>query len=264
MGIATSDPAAAPDPTAAPDPVEYLDRAAASATGRDYKRRLLDALDLRPGQVVIDVGCGPGTDLPAMASAVTGIGAVIGLDLDPAMRSAARQRIRGVPAVSVVGGDAHALPLRAESVDRVRFDRVLQHVADPARTLAEVRRVLRPGGLVGLAEPDWGTLAIDDVDEQTSGAFTRFVAGRVRNSSIGRQLPRLATRAGLAVRGVEATAVVYRDPVEAEQILGLRRNLSRAIAAGAVDETAGRRWLERVSDGPALASFTFYTITASA
>src|SRR5262245_49000563 len=72
----------------APDPIEYLDRAATSRPGRDYKGRLLTGLRLRPGQVVLDVGCGPGTDLAALAAAVGAVGAasgdgrVIGVDTD--------------------------------------------------------------------------------------------------------------------------------------------------------------------------------------
>jgi ubiquinone/menaquinone biosynthesis C-methylase UbiE len=249
----------------APDPVRYLDGAAASATGRAYKRRLLAALGLRPGLTVLDIGCGPGTDLPAMAGGVAGgTGLVIGLDVDATMRTVAHNRGVGLDRVRVAGGDAHALPLRDASVDRVRFDRVLQHLAEPARALAEAHRVLRPGGVLGLAEPDWYTLVVDDPDRSTSDAFARFVAAKVRHGAIGRQLARLAAGAGFVVGTVDATAVVYRDPVEAEQILGLRRNLARAVAAGAVDEAAGARWLARVNAGPTLASFTFYTVTASA
>lgn len=48
-----------------PDPITYLDHAANA--GRAYEQRLLDALDLRPDHTALDIGCGPGTDLPAMA-----------------------------------------------------------------------------------------------------------------------------------------------------------------------------------------------------
>ena len=264
-----SGPAAGASPfgsVAAPDPVRYMDGAAASGAGRTYKRRLLAALDLSPGLAVVDVGCGPGTDLMAMSDLVgSGQGGlVVGVDVDAAMRKEAHDRGAALDCVWVAAGDAHALPLRAASVDRVRFDRVLQHLAEPARALAEARRVLRPGGVLGMAEPDWYTLVVDDPDQVTSDAFTRFVADKVRNGAIGRKLARLASEAGFALRTVDATAVLYRDPADAEQILGLRRNLARAVAAGAVDEAAGERWLARTQAGPTLASFTFYAVTAAA
>lgn len=248
---------------AAPDPIDYLDRAAASDAGRDYKRRLLAGLRLGPGQVVLDVGCGPGTDLAAPAAAVGERGRVIGIDADPAMVLEARRRTAGLGMVDVVAGDAHALPLGAGSVDRARLDRVTQHLEDPASALAELRRVVRPGGLVGLAEPDWHTLAIDDVDLATSAAFTRFVSDRFRQGAIGRQLVRLAGSAGFAVREVDATAVLFRDAATAEQILGLERNVARAVAAGAIDADAGEAWLNRVIAGPTLATVTLFTVIAA-
>ncbi|MGO4428012.1 helix-turn-helix transcriptional regulator, partial [Streptomyces sp. MCAF7] len=61
---------------AVPDRIGYLDRLAGTDVGRSYKRLVLDALDIRPGQTVLDMGCGPGTDLAALAEAVTPSGAV--------------------------------------------------------------------------------------------------------------------------------------------------------------------------------------------
>ena len=52
------------------DQIAYMDAAAATAVGLDYKRRFLDALEVRPGQTVVDLGCGPGTDLARHADAV--------------------------------------------------------------------------------------------------------------------------------------------------------------------------------------------------
>jgi ubiquinone/menaquinone biosynthesis C-methylase UbiE len=245
--------------TAAPDPVAYLDAAARTDAGRDYKRRLADALDLWPGHDVLDIGCGPGTDLPALSDVAA---TVVGVDADPAMVTVARQRLADRGNVSVRLGDALDLPVADASVDRARTDRVLQHVADPARAVAEAARVLRPGGLLGMAEPDWDTLAVDHPDVGLSRRFSRFVAGRVRNATVGRQLPRLAATAGLTVRRVEAVAVVLRDALLADQILGLRRNVARAVEAGALDADAADAWLHRLGAGEFLAGLTLYVVTA--
>jgi hypothetical protein len=63
---------------AAPDPVRYLDQVARTDPARGYKRAMVDALDLRPGQTVLDLGCGPGADLTAFADAVGPRGRVLG------------------------------------------------------------------------------------------------------------------------------------------------------------------------------------------
>jgi ubiquinone/menaquinone biosynthesis C-methylase UbiE len=245
------------------DRIGYLDRTAASDAGRDYKRRLLDALDVRPGQAVLDVGCGPGTDLPALAAAVGPDGTVTGVDRDLAMLAQARERTAALRTVGLPAGDAHALPVASGSVHRARADRVYQHLAEPARALAELHRVLRPGGLVALADPDWDTLAIDDPDLDTSRAYTRYVTGHVvRNPAFGRQAARLLAEAGFAVESVLAVPVMYRDHAAAAAILRMPAVAERAWRAGELPEPAARAWLERLRTGAFLAGLTLYLVTA--
>lgn len=240
--------------------VAYLDRAAASDIGRQYKQGLLGALHLAEGHSVLDVGCGPGTDLLALADAVGRTGVVIGVDREPEMLRRARQRTRAYPQVKIQAGDAHALPLHDASLDRARADRVLQHLADPSRAVTELRRVLRPGSLVALAEPDWDTLAIDAADTATSRAYTRYVATRVvRNATIGRHLGRLLHHAGFIVESVDATVALFQDYNCTETILRIPAVAERAWQAGALDEQLARAWLVDLTDGPFLAAFTFFT-----
>src|SRR5687767_12064304 len=98
------------DSTAAPDQIEYMDAAAGTAVGLDYKHRFVKALDLRPGNCVLDIGCGPGTDLGRLADAVGPGGSVIGVDRDPKMLAEASRRSANRANVSVRAGDAHQLP----------------------------------------------------------------------------------------------------------------------------------------------------------
>jgi ubiquinone/menaquinone biosynthesis C-methylase UbiE len=111
--------------TVKPDSVTCLDRLATSDLGRSYKQRMLDKLELRAGHSVLDLGCGPGTDLEALAQAVTPAGAVIGIDHDRDMVDAARTRTTGQAGVDVRHADIHDLPLSDRTADRARTDRVL-------------------------------------------------------------------------------------------------------------------------------------------
>ncbi|MCF3960764.1 methyltransferase domain-containing protein [Streptomyces fuscigenes] len=247
-----------------PDPASYMLRGAASEAGRTYKQELLDLLDIRAGQVALDVGCGPGTDLPALAERVGDAGIVIGVDRDRAMLERARERTDGLRGVELREGDAHDLPVDPGSVDRAKVDRVLMHVAEPADVLAQLRRATRPEARIGLAEPDWDTLIVDSEDLETSRAFTRFTTEEVvRNATVGRSLPRLAQQAGFRVETVRAMAPVYRDFHEADHTLGLGRNMQRAISGGHVDRDRGRRWIAGLSEGPVYASFTFISVICS-
>lgn len=251
--------------TVTPDSIVYLDRLAGTDLGRSYKGTMLDSLDVRPGQTVVDLGCGPGTDLHSLAEAVTTTGAVIGVDHDQAAVEAARERTARQATVAVHRGDIHDLQLADRTADRARTDRVLQHVADPVLVLREAHRVLRPGGRIVMGEPDWDTLTIDHPDSDLSHSSTRYVTDEVvRNARIGRQLPRLAAEVGFEVPTVIPVTPVFRDVQAADRVLGLGRTTRRAVAAGYFTGEAARRWLDHLAGGPFLAAVTFSIVVAEA
>ncbi|WP_328464257.1 methyltransferase domain-containing protein [Streptomyces sp. NBC_00448] len=248
---------------AVPDRIAYQDRLAATGAARAYKRAALDALAIRPGHTVLDLGCGPGTDLPALADEAGPGGTVLGVDRDPDMAARARTRTALLPSTHVQLADLHALPFPDASVDRAHTDRVLQHVADPARALAEARRVLRPGGLLVMAEPDWETLSIDHPDLDLTRAYTRHLTDRVvRNGAIGRQLPRLAAAAGFTVPAVLPVPTVFRDLRTADQVLGLQRTTERALAAGYFTPRTAAAFLDHLTRAPFFAAVTLHITTA--
>jgi len=259
-------PAGAPRP----DPIAYMTEVGASDSGRGVRERVLAALDLCPGQTVLDVGCGPGVNLPDLAAGVASHGLVLGIDHSPEMAGEAHRRwLASGPGtagrVVVLQGDDHALPLAGATADRARCDRVLQHVRDPAAAIAELRRVARPGAVLTLAEPDWGTLAIDAPDLAASTAFTRFTCDKVvRHARLGRQLARLADGAGWAVRSVEPLTLLFGDFPQADRVLGLTRNAARAVTAGYLGHDAAAGWLASLAQGPFLAAGTMFLVTAEA
>ncbi|YCK37176.1 methyltransferase domain-containing protein [Actinomadura sp. ATCC 39365] len=250
------------DPASRPDPISYLDHVASTDVGRGYKRQVLELLDLRPGQTVLDLGCGPGTDLAAMADAVAPAGRVIGLDRNSAMVAEAGARLAGRPQVEVRSGDVHELPVADGSIDRARTDRVLQHVDDPARVLAEFRRVARPGARIVMAEPDWEGMLIDSPRPDVGRTLARFISTEmIRHGTLGRSLARLCEEAGLTVRSVVTVAPVFRDLATADQVLGLRRNLVRAVGAGYL-EPGAEEWFDDLRSRPFLASALLFLVTA--
>ncbi|MGB6164837.1 MAG: methyltransferase domain-containing protein [Pseudonocardiaceae bacterium] len=247
----------------AADAIGYLDNITSSTLGLTFKRELLGVLDLRPGHTALDLGCGPGSDLAGIRERIAPTGLVIGIDHDSVMCEEARRRFRDFPDVDVRCGDAHALPLPNNSIDRVRAERVLMHVTDPPQVLAELRRVLRPGGMITLAEPDWDTLVVDHPDQGISRAFTRFASTElVRHGSIGRQLLRLCVDVGFRIRFVTARTTVHRDFSSAHAVWGLDMATERAVTAGYLTKKAGRNWLEYLRSGPFLGAITFFTVVA--
>jgi ubiquinone/menaquinone biosynthesis C-methylase UbiE len=245
--------------TVVPGRVGYLDRVAATESGRTYKRVMLEALDAKAGETILDLGCGPGTDLDSLAELVGPTGNVIGVDASDEMVERARER----STADVRKGDIHALPFDDNTIDRARTDRVLQHVSDPTKAVAEAHRVLRPGGVLVMGEPDWDSLAVDYPDIEVARAYTRHIADKVvTNGVIGRQLPRLAIAAGFEVPAVVPIISTFRELETADQILGFHRNTERAVKAGYFSAAQGEAWLEHLATAPFLATVTLYVVVA--
>ena len=109
-------------------------------------------LGVRAGQTALDVACGTGRALPHLRRAVDPSGRVIGLDLTPEMLAVARRYGRAADA-GLVLADARRLPVRTGGVDAVFAAGLLPHLPRPAQGLAELARVVRPGGVLGLFQP---------------------------------------------------------------------------------------------------------------
>lgn len=109
---------------------------------------------LPTGATVIDIGSGAGTDLLLAAIQVGPHGRAIGVDMTEPMRDRARRGAAacGLAHVEVREGEATALPIEAESVDVVISNGVLNLVAEKRAAVAEIRRVLKPGGRVQIAD----------------------------------------------------------------------------------------------------------------
>lgn len=112
---------------------------------------LVEAVRLLPGQSLLDVGCGRGELLAALASRFPGAGRLVGMDPSLAMLAQAKRGLRG--SIEWVLGEIEALPFEDASFDWVVCDCSFNHAADPGRAAAELFRVLKPGGRAMLAEP---------------------------------------------------------------------------------------------------------------
>jgi SAM-dependent methyltransferase len=184
-----------------------------------------------PGGLILDIGCGLGRDLARLES--HGLRA-IGIDLSAAMLA----RVAG-GAAPLAQADAARLPFRTASVDGIRIERTLQHVADPAAVLDELARVLRPGGTVAVLEPDYSKFRVDS-DLVPHGTWPAALL-TVRHPNIGGEVD-----ASLAARGFRIRDVVVESshgyafdnlPVDAEQVVRL------AVAQGRCDEWLAESWL---------------------
>lgn len=203
------------------------------------KARLLERLELSPGDRVLDVGCGAGHDLTALA----GVGAVpVGIDPSAHMLAESRRRVEDAAGVSLVRADGGALAFASASFDAALIERVLQHCADPRVILREARRVLRPGGRLVVFEPDWSSIGIDSDDPEVTDAVIRGAMLGVRQPRIGLQLRALLVDAGFRDVGCEPDIGSATSLDRLNWAFNIDRAIARATTAGLVSAAQADRW----------------------
>jgi len=249
--------------------VAHMDRMQAMDPFREVKRWNLALLDLRPGSRILDVGCGPGDDARTIAEIVGPTGSVVGIDASETMVATARRRLEGLDLpVEYRVMDAARLGFEGERFDGSRADRVLQHLADPERALAEMIRVTKPGGVVAISDTDWGMSAVDLSNRSMVRWMTTMIAENIPNGWIGRQLPRLFRSAGL--RAIEVVPHVILDTmgqlgppgVPPEKVAPML--VARARHEGILTEEEGEafaaEWQARMADGTFLRAIVMCTV----
>ncbi|MFI5842881.1 methyltransferase domain-containing protein [Catenuloplanes sp. NPDC051500] len=142
---------------------EYLTAAAASTGIRRVRETGLRMWGVGPGDRLLDAGCGNGEVARELAALLPGAD-VVALDHSADAVTAASKLDDGTPVTYQVG-DVYSLPYPDGHFDGVRTERVLQHLDDPDRAVAELARVLRPGGRMCLIDTDWPSLLYDGSPE---------------------------------------------------------------------------------------------------
>jgi len=224
----------------------------------DDSAALLDRVGLRPGQSVIDLGCGPRGILDMLAERVAPAGRVVGLDADPAHTAMAAEFAarRGLSGVEIITADARSTGLGTGTFDLVHARTLLINLPDPAGAAAEMLRLARPGGWVASLESDIEYArcypphsAVDRLCEIFTVAFRRNGA----DPWIGRRVQELFRQAGLENVQAEARVQMYppgnsRRTIRLDLVRSIRSHVLEMNLASAAEldelDTAARAHLE--------------------
>ena len=165
-------------------------------------------------------------------------------------------------------GDSHTLGLAPGSFDAVVAHTLFSHLDDPAQVLIEMRRVLRPEGLVGIFDGDYASMTFELADEARSRQMDDAIVGSLMtNPRILRRLPRLLKKAGFAVEVVIPSIITdvgnadfWKSSVEAWAKL--------VPVAGILNEAETTAWREELLDastrGEFFGSCVYYAYIARA
>jgi SAM-dependent methyltransferase len=208
-----------------------------------WAQLLLDELELRAGEAVLDVACGPGSVARLAAARVGPQGRVVGCDLSVAMLAIAEAKppVENGSAVEYHEAPAERLPVDDGAFDAVTCQQGLQFLPDRPAALAEMGRALRPGGRLGIAvwteidgAPPFRALA--DALEEVAGAD---LAGRFRGGPWGfpdpRQLAQLIEAAGFDEVRVSRRVLPLSFEGGAEQLVS---TLAATPVASEIDRLA--------------------------
>jgi SAM-dependent methyltransferase len=227
------------DVDAQSDPLAWvgaLDRVGGDPLYAPYKRRIVELLAPEPGGRYLEIGCGTGADAVALADRF-GV-EVTGVDRSRTMVAEARRR--GVE--TAVAADAHQLPFASGSFDGAWADRTFQHLADPPAALAELARVVRPGGRVVVADPDYGTQSVAGPDPALAARVLAFHCEAIRNGRLASGMASLFGDAGLGEVHWERHEIVVRRPNALDQALGLRDWAALAAERDLISPAETRDW----------------------
>src|SRR5205814_2002456 len=109
---------------------------------------------------------------------------------------------------------AYRLEFENDTFDGVFSHALFEHLAQPLGALAEVHRVLKPGGFAGLRSPDWGGLLVHPCDEATQSALSARTALQTRNGGnvhAGRHLGEWLRQAGFEAVTITASYEIYPE-----------------------------------------------------
>jgi SAM-dependent methyltransferase len=238
------------------DFVRYLDATRATDFFQEIKQRSYDLLGLRAGDHVLDLGCGTGEDVAALAPRVGSGGRAVGVDVSATMIAEAQRRTAGMGLpVEFVRGDAHHLDFPDGAFDGCRAERLLQHASDPQAVLAEMARVAKPGARIVVWESELEMLVFDAPDRAVSRTMAHFICDGFRNGAIGHQLYRRFRETGLVDVEARLLGRAMTDFALVESAFDLRASARRAADAGMLTDAQAAGWVASLKEADRAGTF---------
>ena len=209
----------------------------------------LQSFDLQPGDRVLDVGSGPGFLATAIAEAVGKSGSVCGVDISESLLEVAQSRNENKYRIEFRYGDATQLPYQDDEFDAVVSTQVLEYVPDVDAALAEIYRVVRTGGRVGILDTDWDSIVWHSSDRRCMNRILTAWEEHAVDPFLPRTLTKKLTRAGFQV---EVQKIIPLYNTEYDQNTYSNRIIDLivpfVVGRGGITQDEAETWAQELRD----------------
>lgn len=240
---------------AADDPkrfIQQLDYSTGMPFHQDVRRRMAEALRLKEGMRILDAGCGTGDPTRRLAEQVGRSGKLVGIDpsetlIDEAHRRAKAQGLD----IDYRVGSIYELPFPDNSFDGAQAEKVLAHLKDPGKGLAEMVRVVRPGGYIAVFDLDADSMILNvPGQKEATRKLVHMLCDGLGCGQVGRLMPGLMHDLRFTDVRLDPMALMLTDPKFADEYWHFKDMAQRAVKASVFTEAEAAAWceaLDRVS-----------------
>jgi len=226
---------------------------------RTFKVSTYELMNVKKGDTLLDIGCGPGIDTIHLASYVGNNGKVFGVDIDEEMIELANKEADNKNVADIVQhkiGSLEKLPFENNTINACRAERLFQVIpssVDRTPLFAELFRVMQPDGRVVIVDTDWATASVDFSDVALERTLMNYLAQQMRPDGFaGRSLKRHLLKSGFKIVKLDAVALVHRTLEETAFGEWLT---STALEHNIITSAEAKSWIDELTEKSRNGSF---------
>ena len=235
-------------------------RLAECREGVERRKAVIRALEPKPGEHVIDLGCGAGHLVQEIAQMIQPSGRITGIDVSPQQLAVARERCKDLPSVEFLEEDAVDLPFPSGSFEKLASIQALEYIQEVDSTLAETRRLLKPGGIVALVSVLWDHWRFHGAEATLNDRILDAFRAHCIHQMLPLQLPEKLSAAGFENARRQSLAFFNDQMGESDYACWAAKAAAAFAVSQGVSEEDAKDWLSQLAAAENEGRFAFISV----